>query len=41
MVIVDFNAALPPLVGILVWSLLMLGIELGNAMSEAFAHRRH
>lgn len=38
--IVDLNAALVPLVGILVWSLLMLAIQMGNAMTEAYA-RRH
>ena len=38
--IVDLNAALVPLVGILVWSLLMLGVQMGDAMTEAYARRK-
>ena len=36
-----FDTVYPLLAGILVWSLLMLGVEMGNAMTEAFARRKH
>jgi hypothetical protein len=39
--IIGIDAVVPLIVGILVWSLLMLGVEMGNAMSEAFDHRGH
>ena len=41
MEIVGFDAVVLLLVGILVWSLIMLAVETGNAMSEAVARRRH
>jgi hypothetical protein len=35
------DAVVVLLVGILVWSLLMLGVQMGDAMTEAYARRRH
>jgi len=36
-----FDAVVVLLVGIVVWCLLVLGVEMGHAMTEAYARRKH
>ena len=37
--IVGIDAIVVLLCGVFVWSMLMLGVEIGNAMTEAYARR--
>jgi len=39
--VIGIDAVIWLLAGIFVWSLLMLGVEAGNAMSDAVTRRRH